>query len=105
MVKKRPVIIISEKDRNHRTCIVVPLGRTKPTNDSAPTTFLSKEKYAFLPSDSWAKCEVVNSVRHGRLYRLSDPNTGRSLDTRATVLHPEDLLSVRRGVGVAIGEA
>ena len=103
MVKTRPVVVVSEKARNFGTCIVVPIGSKKPTNGDALTVSLQIAKYPFLEQDSWAKCEVVNSVRHGRLYRLRDPVSGKHCDTRTTMLDEADLSAVRKATAQALG--
>ncbi|MHB8461658.1 MAG: type II toxin-antitoxin system PemK/MazF family toxin [Vulcanimicrobiaceae bacterium] len=103
MVKLRPVIVVSERDRNNGTCIVVAVSTKVSRDASAFAVPLDPGKYNFLAEASFAKCEMVYAVRLGRLLRLRDPNTGRGLDSRGTAIDAADLLLVREAVKKEIG--
>jgi uncharacterized protein YifN (PemK superfamily) len=103
MVKLRPVVVVSQRARNGRTCIVVALS-TQPSREADAIAIpLATAKYNFLAEASWAKCEMVYAVRLGRLMRLRDPQTGQGLDSRLTTIDAADLLLVREGVKRGIG--
>lgn len=103
MVKIRPVIVISERLKNARTVLVVPLSRQEPTDPHAIFVPFAAAQYAFLDGDSWAKCDLVYAVGHARLDRRRDRQTGRRLDSRVTAISDADLRRVREGVRQAIG--
>ena len=104
MIKIRPVVVISERDRNRDTCIVVPVSSVLPRDARAVFVALDSNKYAFFQKpDNWAKCETINAVRVQRLFRLRDPATGRGIDSRQTMIDPADLKLVREGVSRVIG--
>jgi|SRR5579875_423709 mRNA interferase MazF len=103
MIKVRPVVVISERNRNRQTCIVVPVSSSLPNDPDAVFVELDQNKYAFFTQQNWAKCEMVNAVRRGRLYRLRDPVTGRGVDSRQTAIDAADLQLVRAGVRRALG--
>jgi uncharacterized protein YifN (PemK superfamily) len=106
MVKVRPVLVLSPRARNRQTCLVVPISTVAPRDPKlAGAAFvpLSPRKYPFLHAESWAKCETVSTVSLARLFWLRDPQTGRGLDSRTTMLDAGDLERARRGVGAAVG--
>jgi len=104
MVKIRPVVVVSDRIRNRDTCIVVPISSVLPTDPKAVFVAFDKDKYVFLDKpENWAKCETVNSVRWSRLSRLRDRNTGRTVDSRLTMIDPADLAAIREGIRRAVG--
>jgi mRNA interferase MazF len=103
IIKIRPVIVLSDRKRNRDTCVVVPLGSKPPTDSKAIFVPLDLDKYPFLQGQSYAKCDVVNSVRLARLSRLRDKLTGRGMDSRSTQIDAADLANIRIGVSTAIG--
>ena len=103
MVKVRPAVIISERTRNRQTCVVVAISTVEAHNDDALVVQLDQATYPFLDEDSSAKCDMIYSVRRGRLYRLRDHQTGRGIDSRQTAISTADLQLVRAKAAKAIG--
>lgn len=103
MTKLRPVIVVSSRAFNRYTCSVVPLSKTRPTNGRAVFVEVPVNVYPFLPTTSFAKCEMVNTIHVGRLFQLPDPITHRGIDSRQTMLRSDDLRRVREGVCRVLG--
>jgi mRNA interferase MazF len=103
MIERRPIIVISKRESNRRTCVVVPISSRESTNPVAIVVPMLMAKYPFLRKDGWAKCHAPATVSISRLSMMRDPNTGRGLDTRGTMLDAADLVAVRRGVARFIG--
>lgn len=105
MTKVRPVVVISERPRNARTCIVVPVGSDEPRDSQSPRVYLDQQKYPFFHAPNWAKCEMVVTVARTRLSRMIDRETHRGIDGRNTMVDAGDLELIRNGVRQAIGLA
>lgn len=103
MIERRPIIVISKRESNRRTCVVVPISSRESTNPEAIVIPMLMAKYPFLRKDGWAKCHAPATVSISRLSMMRDPNTGRGLDTRGTMVDAADLLAVRLGVTRFIG--
>lgn len=103
MCEKRPCVVVSKQRTNRGLCVVVPISSTESTNPRAISVALPRSKYAFLQRDSWAKCHAPATVAVGRLSMMRDAFTGRGVDSRKTMLDPEDLAAVRQGVARFIG--
>jgi mRNA interferase MazF len=73
MVKKRPVIVVSPKERRHKSlCAVVPLSASAPCSNEIHTSIkiaLPSEfkKREWFQKDCWAKCDIINTVCLERL--------------------------------------
>lgn len=104
MIKVRVVIVVSERDKNRDTCIVVPISTNENRDSDRPVVPLTQAKYGFLRADSWAKCQIPNAVALRRLYLLRGPD-GRGLDSHGTMIDAADLRAVRNGAEIAIGLA
>jgi mRNA interferase MazF len=105
MVKVRPVVVISERNRNNELCVIVPISSVEPLNTKTHFVKLIKTEYRFLEKDeNFAKCDVVNTVRLSRLGALTD-DFGKRIDSRNTVINAAHLAAVRAGVGRSIGLA
>jgi uncharacterized protein YifN (PemK superfamily) len=102
IVKIRPVVVLSERSRNRETCIVVPTSKSQARDKDARTVKLERSRYGFLHEDSWAKCQCPYTISITRLYRMRGPD-GRSIDSRATKISDEDLMSVRQGAAASLG--
>lgn len=105
IVSIRPVIVVSERDKNAQTVLVVPLSHQQPRDPNAISVPFAAADYSFLDGDSWAKCALVYAVRRGRLDRRRDPKTGIRMDSRQSTISDDDLRRVREGIKQAIGLA
>jgi mRNA interferase MazF len=103
MIEKRPSIVISPKNTNRGTCVVVPISSQESRNATAIAVPMTTAKYPFLRKDGWAKCHAPATVSITRLSMMRDPNTGRGLHTNGTMIDAADLAAVRRGVARFIG--
>jgi uncharacterized protein YifN (PemK superfamily) len=102
MVKVRPVVVLSKRRWNRRTCIVIPCSSITAFGALRVTVPLPRRKYAFLRQDSWAKCDCPYTVSLRRLRALRD-SRAYAMDSRRTMLEPADLLRIRKCVVKAIG--
>lgn len=97
MVKHRPVVVVSGRERHGgRLCTVVPLSTTPPR----PVQAWHYQLPIAIPGwdgDSWAKCDMLSTVSFDR---LDKPHTRkRSGRVYHTVRLPEsDLAAVRAAV-------
>ncbi len=105
MVKKRPVVVVSRKQRNLAT--VVPLSTTEPRPLEKCHHELSS---ASLPGPlrgkrTWAKCDTVTTVSLKRLDRVRTgrhPTTGARTFTAQPVC-PEDLIAIQKAILHVLG--
>lgn len=103
ITKIRPVVVISERERNSYTAIVVGCSGNEPRNKTTIAVPLPVAKYQFLVQDNWVKCDMVYAVSRARLSSLDDKNTGRFLNSTESSIDPIDLAVIRDGVKQAIG--
>lgn len=99
MVKHRPAIVVSGRERHHgRLCTVVPLSATPP----AKVETWHHKVTVHIPgwegeTERWAKCDMLATVS---FQRLDKPHThsrnGRVYHT--TRVQPGDLAAIRRAV-------
>ena len=100
MIKKRPVVVVSPRPKNHvGLCTVVPLSTLAPTPVKAFHYLMAARSLRAelgAQKNSWAKCDMVCTVSLERLARVSgSQGTLRVSDA--------DLAAIRRCVGVALG--
>lgn len=96
IIKTRPVVVICTMKRP-RLVMVVPLSTTAPDPVQAHHHQLSRNP---IPGDaraSWAKCDLVTSVRFERLDRHKTQKR-KYVDLHIGI---KDLESIRRGVAIA----
>jgi uncharacterized protein YifN (PemK superfamily) len=104
MVKMRPSIVVSRRDRTgKRTALVVPISTLQPWTKSPVYVPIVRADYPFLHEDGWAKADLVTHVRYGRLKRLKDAGTGALLNPEHTKLTEDHLKAIRTGVLVELG--
>lgn len=103
MIEKRPCIVISPRNTNRGTCVVVPISSQESRNVTAVTVPMTMAKYPFLRKDGWAKCHAPATVSISRLSMMRDPNSGRGLHTDRTTIDAADLAAVRQGVARFVG--
>lgn len=103
MIKIRPVVVISERERNRDTVIVVGCSGNQPRDTRTIAVPLPVASYPFLVKDNWAKCDMVYAVSRARLASLDDKNTGQFLNSKDSTINPADLAAIREGVKQAIG--
>jgi uncharacterized protein YifN (PemK superfamily) len=103
MIEKRPCVVISPKDSNRSTCVIVPISSQESRNSNAIVVPMPMARYTFLRKDGWAKCHMPATVSITRLSLMRDPQTGRGIDTRSTMLRAADLAAVRQGVARFVG--
>jgi uncharacterized protein YifN (PemK superfamily) len=100
MVKIRPVVVLSRRDRrtSQSTVLVVPLSTAQPTRIEPYHVRIPAETYSFLrwKGDQWIKADMIAAVsptrlsplsRHGRSYRITS----------------EDFRAIQRAVLHALG--
>lgn len=98
MVKHRPVVVVSGRERHaRRLCTVVPLSTTHPTPIEAWHCRVPVAIPGWHVGDSWAKCDMLATVCFNRLDKPhTKTRSGRSYHTIR--LDAALLESVRRGV-------
>ena len=102
MVKVRPVVVVSKRKWNRRTCIVVPCSAVASVCTLRVNAALPQRKYQFLARDSWAKCDCPYTISVKRLSVIRDDD-GSAVNSRRTRLDDSDLRRIRKFVGKAIG--
>ena len=105
MVKKRPVVVLSNRHREVAT--VVPISTTEPVPVEACHHELADSSLP-LPlrgKPHWAKCDMVTTVALWRLDRVrgkKHPTTGkRTYSSR--MVSSEDLVAILEAVGSVLG--
>ena len=98
MVKRRPVVVVSGRERHGRKlCTVVPLSTTDPVPVEAWHHCLPVAIPGWNAAMCWAKCDMLATVSFDRLDKPhSKTRHGRTYHT--VRLSPTDLLAVRQGV-------
>ena len=106
MRKKRRVVVVSPRSRNHRhgqgpgRCIVVPFSASMPavvTNAEVP---FAGNIYRSLTVPTWAICSAVESVSHARLDRVAVGTAFLSEE-----LSDDDMARINAGLRHALGLA
>ena len=98
MVKRRPVVVVSGRERHGRKlCTVVPLSTTDPVPVEAWHHCLPVAIPGWNAAMCWAKCDMLATVSFDRLDKPhSKTRHGRTYHT--VRLSSTDLLAVRHGV-------
>jgi len=100
MIKRRPVIVLSGRDCQTGSCIVVPLSTTPPVPRRPYHHRIAAGTYSFLHAtrDSWVKCDMLGVVGYYRLDRLR--HGGRWITPQITAT---DLAHIRTQVQFVLG--
>jgi uncharacterized protein YifN (PemK superfamily) len=108
MVKKRPVVVVSDPSKLHtRLATVVPLSSTVPREVRPWHHKLDDQSLpnCLRAGEHWAKCDLVTTVAFERLDRVragKDRHTGRRIYVSYHV-SPEDLMAIRKAILHVLG--
>ena len=101
--KERRVVVVSPRSYNHRfhfdygRCVVVPFSATEIGDKPAHIPF-DAVTYRSLSEPTWALCDCVRSVSHGRLNRVR--MGGENLNE---IMSEADLARISEGLRHALG--
>jgi uncharacterized protein YifN (PemK superfamily) len=105
MNKRRPVIVLSRYEMNHRHaraaghCTVVPTSATQPRTVGPEDVFVPVGTYWSFGLDTWVKCKMVCTMSHDRLdlfFRFGKRHPSEFLTDK-------DMARVEAGVRYALG--
>ena len=100
MVKKRPVVVVSSRDRvNGEVLTVIPLSTAKPAiihpwHCGIDTSMMPPH---FREKETWAKCDMIITVACWRLDRMREKVEGKRVYS-APVINSEDLTAIQQGI-------
>ena len=99
MVKHRPVVVISGRERHARgLCTVVPLSTTDPVPPEAWHHCLDVSIPGWATARCWAKCDMLSTVAFARLTKPHTKTRAAGREYHTVRLAPLDLAAVRNAV-------